>query len=180
MAQDRYGMNLRRHLFPGTVEQGGPPSGDTTNNRGFTLVEITLVVAIIGILAAVSIPTYQDQVTRTKAHRAMGEIRTISNEITAYSADNGGALPNSLADIRRGGLLDPWNRPYVYYNFASAAPAPPAAAAPLQDNLAIELNKDFDLYSLGPNGVTAVVGGVPDADDDIVRSNDGVYIDLRE
>jgi len=174
-------MNHHKLFVTRIAGQVKPQPGDKINNKGYTLVELTLVVVIVSILAAVSIPAYKDQVNSAKTRRAMGEIRTLSTEISAYSSENGGAYPSSLADIKRGGLLDPWQRPYVYYNFAAVAPPPPAAPAALMDPLNSEsLNNDFDLYSLGPNGITAIVGGIPDTDDDIVRFNDGVHVDLRE
>ena len=178
-----HGSNIMKHenlFIPKVVGRIKPRVGGTADNKGFTLVEVTLVVVIIGILATFSVPMYTEQVNKAKARRAMGEIRTLNTEISSYSSENGGANPSSLAVINRGGFLDPWQRPYVYYNFAGAAPPAPAAAAPLMDPInAFSLNNDYDLYSLGPDGATAIVGGDPGSLDDIVRFNDGVHVDLR-
>ena len=60
--------------------------------QGFTLIELMIVVAIVGILAAIAIPAYQDYVARSKVSEAMAALGACKTSVTEYSQVNN-ALP---------------------------------------------------------------------------------------
>ncbi len=55
--------------------------------KGFTLIELLIVVAIIGIIAAIAIPNLLNAINRGRQKRTMGDIRTLSTCVEAYATD---------------------------------------------------------------------------------------------
>ena len=93
-------------------------------SKGFTLIELLIVVAIIGIIAAIAIPNLLNAIDRGKQKRSMADIRSIGTAAEAYAVDNNfypsagniGALAPVIEPvyIKKLPLQDGWNNAMVY------------------------------------------------------------------
>jgi len=146
--------------------------GSAARSRGFTLIELSIVVAIIVTLSTITVPVYMRVLEDAKKQGTQEEMRQIQNEIAMY-LNQKGALPDSLDDVGLGDLRDSWGRPYVYTRIAGAAKKGKGKFR--KDRFLVPLNSDYDLYSVGPDGKTQSPLTAPASHDDIIRANDGAY-----
>ena len=145
------------------------------SGRGFTLVELVIVLAIAAIIIGITVPALQQYIERSRRVQAILDLKEMSTKIRELDK-TAGALPNSLADAGYGGKADPWGRPYEYFNLRTAAGNGQAR----KDKKLAPLNSDFDLYSVGPDGLTQASLGHASSRDDIVRARDGGFIGTAE
>ena len=68
------------------------------NRKGFTLVELLIVVLIIGALAAIAIPRIGASAANAKANACKTNVDTINSQIELYMANNG-SWPTALTDV---------------------------------------------------------------------------------
>jgi general secretion pathway protein G len=161
---------------------------------GFTLIELLLVLVILGTLSGIAAPYLQKARERAQTARAIGDIRALQIDIATYEATNG-EPPNSLADIDRDGLLDPWGHPYEYLKLATRGGGSGGGGRGAggggggggggvgqarKDRFLVPINSDYDLYSLGPDGRSSPPLTAHASRDDVIRANDGGYIGIAE
>jgi general secretion pathway protein G len=141
--------------------------------RGFTLVEILLVLVIAGILLAIAVPSYERYIERSRLGESVLDIGTMQQTIRDYERTKG-KLPDSLADVGYGAKADPWGRPYEYLNLRTLVGN---GKARKDKNLA-PLNNDYELYSVGTDGLSDAALSNNASRDDVVRARDGRFIGL--
>ncbi len=147
----------------------------TRGDGGFTLIELMIVIAIIGTLAAIAIPNYISYREQAQITRAIAEIKGIETGIYAYEVDHGN-FPDTLTQAGLGNPVDPWGNTYVYYPIDNI----PKGLKARMDKSLHPVNTDFDLYSMGADGKSVAPFTAKVSQDDIVRANNGAYTGLVE
>jgi general secretion pathway protein G len=142
--------------------------------KGFTLVELAIVLAILGVLGALALTQYVAYIDRVRVVRAVIDLKDISSQIDP-AVFEGGAPPSSLAAIGLGGRRDPWGRPYEYLRIQGQ---PSSIAKSRKDQFLVPLNTDYDLYSRGKDGLTQPTITHATSLDDVIRGNDGAFLGL--
>jgi general secretion pathway protein G len=145
-----------------------------SRGRGFTLLELLTAGAVVGLLAAVALPSYSRIVEQQKVQRGVRDLTSIAQRIERYRTLHG-TVPLTLADI---GVMpkDPWGQDYRFLNFNSPAPGTPGKIR--KDHNLHPLNSEFDLYSVGKDGRSAAPLTAQASKDDVIWARDGAFIGL--
>jgi len=135
-----------------------------TNQRGFTLIEIMVVVVILGILAAIVVPRLLSRPEEARRTKATVDIKSLEESLSLYKLDNG-VYPSTEQGLQalvtkpetghipthyhEGGYIkrvpeDPWGNPYVY--------------------LSPGTHGDYDIISYGADGEAGGEGNNADID----------------
>jgi len=85
--------------------------------KAFTLIEVLLIVAIIGTLSALLVPSFTNLLEKARVNQTITDIVKISRELDDYLIDNG-TLPETLVELIQDSapleLIDPYGNPYEY------------------------------------------------------------------
>lgn len=145
--------------------------------RGLTLIEITIAVAILAIVATAAIPVYEGYVNEVRIARSIQDMRQMALILDDRYQD--GSPPATLADVDLDNMTDPWGQPYQYL-WLRGNPAPGLSGLRRRDKSMNPVNTDYDLYSIGLDGVTVAQFAGGEARDDVVRANDGDFFGLAD
>ena len=146
--------------------------GTPGRQQGFTLIELMIVLAIIATLAAMAIPVYSEFITQVRIKRAIIELRMIADELDEFAAARGD-YPKNLSEIGRH-IKDPWGREYRYLSHKGLK----GKGSVRKDKSTNPINTDYDLYSIGKDGKTALPLTSAHGRDDVVRGLNGKYYGL--
>lgn len=117
--------------------------------KGFTLIELLIVVAIIGIIAAIAIPNLLDAIERSRQKKSVSEVQSLANALQSFSVDYGGypstgvvgnfSDPNAVLDT--GVFRDGAGSPAFEPDYIQAIPTADGWGVPYA-------------LTVGPNGTT--------------------------
>jgi len=151
-----------------------------TRIKGFTLIEVLLIVAIIGTVLALLVPSYTNLLQKARINRAVVDIVKISRELDDCLTDYGtlpGTLDELIQDSKPLNLIDPWGNRFEYLVIIGKRKQD-VQGKWRKDRFLVPINSDYDLYSMGKDEKSSAPLTARASWDDIVRANDGDFFGL--
>ncbi|HEY2630277.1 MAG TPA: hypothetical protein VGI57_14195, partial [Usitatibacter sp.] len=140
-------------------------------STGFTLAELAIVLLIAAVIIGFAASSLDNYFERSRSVQAILDLGDMQKTIKQYEFQQG-ALPDALSDVALDTKRDPWGRAYQYFNLRNSKGNGQAR----KDHKLSPLNSDYDLYSVGPDGLTQAQLSASVSRDDVVRARDGGFL----
>ncbi len=142
--------------------------------HGFTLIELMIALIVLALMATIALPVYSGAVQKARILQATGDLSRIESALERFRANN--VLPANLTAVGMDTLQDPWGNPYQYLNIEAGV----NLGAVRKDRNLVPLNTDYDLYSVGKDGLSRPPLTARASQDDILRAGNGAYLGLAK
>ncbi len=131
-------------------------------NKGFTLIELLIVVAIIGIIAAIAIPNLLNAINRGRQKRTMADMRSVGTACDEYNIDN-----NRYVNLNAGAFADTTTlKPYLEPHYIRIIPEKDGWGAYMQHAGGnTDGYTDYTLCSYGKNSTADGIAATPQIED---------------
>lgn len=123
--------------------------------KGFTLIELVVVIAILGILAGIAIPRFLDATATARGAKILADMRTIDSAAVIYNAKTG-VLPTESAQLTES--VDGMGSA-AHYQLLATWPTPPSGTAKITNNQNVEVDITPSATSYVISGGRATLGG---------------------
>ena len=152
------------------------PSYKRMRPQGSAFLHVLVAIIIAGLLVVVAFPAYNDVSQRARTTAAVIDLGQIQLALEKFLTVGNGVLPANLAAVGMDTLNDPWGNPYQYLNIEAGVDL----AAVHKDRQLVPLNTDYDLYSMGEDGMSRSQLTARASQDDIVRAGNGAFLGLAK